>query len=130
MSNARRETIAVAPEHEDVWEETVGKTPPDKEGSWTFDEFKHAMWKWLNFKDAPEYFSANDLADGGLPRMKHLGKWLAEIAKLGWIDRPTTSLAGLNEVFYCVETNNPTNRSVVTVWRNLRPSSRGLTYDD
>jgi len=83
------------------------------------------MWQWLNFDDAPEYFSANDLADDGLPRMKHLGKWLGELARLGWIERPETRLRGLDNVFYCVETNNPTNRSVVTVWRNLCVATRG-----
>jgi hypothetical protein len=127
MPEKREESPRNASDCEDAWEETVGKAPPGDEDSWTFDEFKHAMWQWLNFDDAPEYFSANDLADDDLPRMKHLGRWLAQIANLGWIDRPRASLPGLYEVFYCVETNNPTNRSVVTVWRNLCTASRELT---
>src|SRR5215218_3343113 len=73
MRKARRQVHATPPEHEDVWEETVGKAPPADNDPWTFASFKHAMWQWLNFDDAPEYFSANDLADDGLPRMKHLG---------------------------------------------------------
>jgi hypothetical protein len=126
MPKTPREPVTIGRERGDVWEETVGKAPPDDEDSWTFNEFRHAMWQWLNFDDAPEYFSANDLADDGLPRMKHLGGWLAQLASLGWIDRPRATLPGIDAVFYCVETNNPTNRSVVTVWRNLRPAARGL----
>lgn len=127
MSEKWREASTNASDYEDVWEETVGKAQPPDEDGWTFEQFRAGMWLWLTDEAAPEYFSANDLADDGLPRMKQLGRWLAQIAKLDWIDRPTTSLPGLNEVFYCVETNNPTNRSVVTVWRNLCLASQELT---
>jgi hypothetical protein len=49
MPRTPREPVTVGRQHDDVWGQTVGKAPLDDEDSWTFDELKHAMWRWLNF---------------------------------------------------------------------------------